>query len=618
MKLVIHDLPAAEWEKLQAEYAGDRIVADQGTIRPCVGCFRCWNKTPGECAVRDGYENMGALIHRADEVVVISRYTYGGFSAFVKNVFDRSLGYVLPQFEVVGGETHHQKRYAEDKPFTFLFYGHDLSAEEKESARRYVKAVCANIRGYVKDVRFSEREEQALPEAPQAAVRPSGRTVLLIGSMRARSGNSAKLARKLGERLRDGYEIVPLPRYLARPAELYSALESAETLVLCVPLYVDGLPAQVIRFLEGLRQYPRRGIRRVYVLANMGLYESSQLVNLFSAVKQWCGKTGTEYCGGLGVSAGELLGALTGVTPFRLGPTRRVAEGMDALADAIRRGNRTEDIYAEPFGFPRSLYIGIANANWNRTARKNGVRPEELYRRLEPSDRPAEAGKNAYPNMDLTEAMRARHSVRSYTGKPIGGETLETLEKLIEECNRESGLHIQLVRGEPMAFGGAMAHYGKFSGVRNYFALVGKKSRTLDEACGYYGEKLVLAAQALGLNTCWVGLTFRKVPDVFRVDAGERLALVIAVGYGTAQGAPRRSKTVADVSCAENAPEWFTKGVEAALLAPTAINQQKFFFTLRGDKVSAGTGLGPFSRIDLGIAKYHFELGSGKDRTVWL
>ena len=93
---------------------------------------------------------------------------------------------------------------------------------------------------------------------------------------------------------------------------------------------------------------------------------------------------------------------------------------------------------------------------------------------------------------------------------------------------------------------------------------------------------------------------------------------MIALGYGATQGAPRKSKTAADVSRAENAPEWFTKGVEAALLAPTAVNQQKFFLTLRGDKVSARAGLGFFSKVDLGIVKYHFELGSGRDASVWM
>ncbi len=381
MKLVIHDLTAEEWEKIKSDYDEDRIISDLGTIRPCIGCFCCWNKTPGQCVVKDGYENMGALIHHADEVVVISRYTYGGFSGFVKNVFDRSLGYVLPQFEIIDGETHHQKRYEEDKAFTFIFYGHALSGEEKENARRYVKAVCANIRGHVRDVCFRECEEETVPVKPQGT-EASGKTVLLIGSMRSQNGNSAKLAKKLGEKLRGNYEIIPLKKHLADTSELLSVLEDAETLVICTPLYVDGLPSQVIRFLENARRRPPHGPRRVYVLANMGLYESSQLVNLFCAVKQWCGKTGTEYCGGLGVSAGELLGVLMEFIPFHLGPTRRAAEGMDRLAGAIRQGVHMEDLYAEPFCFPRSLYIKIANRNWNRTARKNGIRPEDLYRRL--------------------------------------------------------------------------------------------------------------------------------------------------------------------------------------------------------------------------------------------
>ena len=97
MKLVIHDLNPEEWEQIREEYAENDIISDNGKIQPCIGCFSCWNRTPGQCVIHDGYENMGKLIHDAEEVVVISRYTWGGFSSFVKGVFDRSLGYVLPQ-----------------------------------------------------------------------------------------------------------------------------------------------------------------------------------------------------------------------------------------------------------------------------------------------------------------------------------------------------------------------------------------------------------------------------------------------------------------------------------------------------------------------------------------
>ena len=159
-------------------------------------------------------------------------------------------------------------------------------------------------------------------------------------------------------------------------------LESSEVIILCVPLYVDGLPSQVIRLMESFQRSYSGRTKRIYVLANMGLYESRQLVNLFAAVRQWCSKMGFAYCGGLGVSAGELLGVLMEALPFSFGPAKTVFEGLNQLACAVDSGEATDEIYAEPYHFPRSLYILIANTNWNRTARKNGIRPEDLYRQL--------------------------------------------------------------------------------------------------------------------------------------------------------------------------------------------------------------------------------------------
>ena len=59
------------------------------------------------------------------------------------------------------------------------------------------------------------------------------------------------------------------------------------------------------------------------------------------------------------------------------------------------------------------------------------------------------------------------------------------------------------------------------------------------------------------------------------------------------------------------------EGGEAALLAPTAMNQQKFFFTLAGERVLAKAGTGFYTRMDLGIVKYHFEIGAGEGEIRW-
>lgn len=150
--------------------------------------------------------------------------------------------------------------------------------------------------------------------------------------------------------------------------------------------------------------------------------------------------------------------------------------------------------------------------------------------------------------MDIYEAMRVRHSVRAYEQRGLDGEAKDVLEGRIAELNAQSGLHIQLITGEPKAFDGPMAHYGKFSGVTDYIAMIGKKGADLEEKCGYYGEKLVLLAQQLGLNTCWVAMTYRRIKTAYKLDAGEKLCIVIAIGYGKTQGVPHKSKAPSEVA----------------------------------------------------------------------
>ena len=129
--------------------------------------------------------------------------------------------------------------------------------------------------------------------------------------------------------------------------------------------------------------------------------------------------------------------------------------------------------------------------------------------------------------IELTEAIKTRHSVRQYLNKAIDADTLGALQTEIAACNKEGKLHFQLVTDEPKAFDGFMAHYGKFGGVTSYIALIGRKGDDLEEKCGYYGERLVLRAQQLGLNTCWVAMSYRKIPGAFAVDEGEKLTVVI-------------------------------------------------------------------------------------------
>lgn len=220
--------------------------------------------------------------------------------------------------------------------------------------------------------------------------------------------------------------------------------------------------------------------------------------------------------------------------------------------------------------------------------------------------------------MDQLELMKSRHAVRRFIDKPLEEAAVAALQAEIEACNRESGMHIQLITNEPEAFQAGKPSYGQFKGCKNYLAIVGPKGK--DEEAGYYGERIVLKAQELGINSCWVALTFKKGKAQGTENAGEKRYLVVAIGYGETGGAAHKVKSLTDVSdYKDDDPNWYKTGLEAALLAPTAMNQQKFRFERDGDRVRVKTaGFVFYTKIDLGIVKYHFEVGSGKGKDIWI
>lgn len=220
--------------------------------------------------------------------------------------------------------------------------------------------------------------------------------------------------------------------------------------------------------------------------------------------------------------------------------------------------------------------------------------------------------------MTLEEAILARHSVRQYRPTQLTVEQVGTLQAKIEELNDSGKYHFQLIANDEEAFTGRMAHYGKFRGVNILIALVGKKDADLDEGLGYGAAQLVLLAQQLGLNTCIVGLTYRKTEN-FKIGVDEILRGAIALGVGETQGhqhpmkAPQKIAPDYDMS-----PDWFRKGIDTVLLAPSALNQFKARFVANPDgSVTARARLGFYTKLDLGIFKYYFEAGCGLEKVEW-
>ncbi len=376
-KLLIHDRDEESFNKVKDKYAGWKILSDQRNIHPCIGCFTCWNRTPGKCIYQDGYGQMAALIDGAEEIIYDSRFTYGGFSAFIKNVFDRTLGYVLPYFEVSDNEMHHKRRYSDVKKITFIFRGNKLNDEEKQMARNYVEAVCHNMRSEVKEVLFEEEGITKQKRVSDIEV-SADKTVLLNCSLRGVKANSEKFLQIVSKEL-GTCEYYRLAEYQNDEDELLKKVLSAGRIVLAMPLYVDGLSSTVIRLLEKAERYANGKGRKIYVLANLGLYESQQLKNLLAMMKYWCAENGYEYSGSICIGAGELIGSLIGSIGF--GPVKPALRGLKEFAAHIRRAEEMPDLFVQPLLFPRWLYIAIANSSWDSQAQRAGMRPEDLLAR---------------------------------------------------------------------------------------------------------------------------------------------------------------------------------------------------------------------------------------------
>ena len=214
--------------------------------------------------------------------------------------------------------------------------------------------------------------------------------------------------------------------------------------------------------------------------------------------------------------------------------------------------------------------------------------------------------------MDILQLMKERHSVRRYLDKPIEQDKRQVVDAYIDELNARYGTHAQIFYDDPDCFKNAEVSYGSFCGCKNYVMLVGKDAET----CGYVGELIALKLQALGLNTCFVALTYQKgaVKGKVQIPAGEKIQCNMAVGYGADQGVAHKNKSREQLVVVKGTePADLDAIVEACLLAPTAINQQKFKIYCTDGKVEIRkAGLGFYLDFDLGIVKLHHDLITGK------
>ena len=231
--------------------------------------------------------------------------------------------------------------------------------------------------------------------------------------------------------------------------------------------------------------------------------------------------------------------------------------------------------------------------------------------------------------MTNSEAILRRVSNRKYTALPLTDTEITQLNKAIDQCNRAGHLRFHLVTDSPEVLS-TIKSYGLFSGVQYFVALVGPAADPhLEEKCGYYGEQFILAATAMGLGTCWVGGTYDRASCLSLAGEEEKLVAVIPVGHipdqpGTAEKLfrsmlVRKSKSAEELSVGlADAPDYFRAGMDAVVRAPSARNLQPVSIHYENGSISAHlTQQHSFSMVDLGIAKYHFEIGAHGGTWQW-
>ena len=132
MKVIIHDLEQRYAGMIEAKC--DRAVAADGKYAPCRGCFGCWTRHPAQCAMKDRLQQICRIIGQADELVIVTKNLYGGYSAAVKNVLDRSIGTSTPLSTYRGRQMHHTLRYGTHSLWKVFVYG-GITEEEKDTFR---------------------------------------------------------------------------------------------------------------------------------------------------------------------------------------------------------------------------------------------------------------------------------------------------------------------------------------------------------------------------------------------------------------------------------------------------------------------------------------------------
>lgn len=389
--LLIHDLPQGFGE----QGGFDEIVSDNQTIKNCIGCFSCWIKTPMKCVLKDDYAHMAEKLKNCNELTIVSHCLYGGPSPFIKNVLDRSIPYLHPDFVIKDGRMHHKQRFSQHISLKMMFYGEDLSEKEKRTAEKWTHAMAVNFDFSVSDILFYEdlsalegdllNTENGYLEEPLCSrsnsafnmegIEQKEESIALInGSPKKKYSTSGSMLEDLKGLLAGSERIEEI--LIQTPAldeTQFEAAAKCETLVFSFPLYVDGVPSHLLQTLTDIEAAfaGRELLKSVYAIINCGFYEGEHTESAMEIIENWCIRCGFTFCGGLGVGAGGMWHSIKDV-PAGKGPKKTYGRHLQELAERIEKKEVHRPVFTT-VDFPRLAYKKSGEFGWKKAAQKNGI-----------------------------------------------------------------------------------------------------------------------------------------------------------------------------------------------------------------------------------------------------
>jgi len=428
---------AAAARRAITEFCGNRGATLQTFFLPdipiadCAGDFKCWTHTPGECAINDANRDIARAVMQSDVLAFLTPVTFGGYSAELKKAIDHLIPNISPFFTTVSGETHHQKRY-ERYP---AIVGVGLLDAQDEGAERVFRAIVARNAINMQPERHAvgvvhggldaesiaaevtrlmesgcgtgrEATAPSPSDAPRVhetgeidfgpvgeetrATAAAPRSALLLGgSPRGEQSSSTVLGRYLLAQLAgrglstESLQIYGAQRSAAGVDGLLAATDRADLIVVSFPLYVDSLPAGVIRMLERIAAHRRAvgaakierasGPQRLAAIVQCGFPEARHNHTALAVCRQFALETGFVWTGGLPLGGGhglvqsKPLESLGGKAAF-------VRSALALAATALAAGKPVPEeavaLMSKPFA-PAWLYRLFGNLGWRLEARRS-------------------------------------------------------------------------------------------------------------------------------------------------------------------------------------------------------------------------------------------------------